>query len=161
MEKFIFILLLITFSFGCGDNTTYTEVVDKPADLISDIKSYQSIEYVKNQLVGDGYEWNVKEDSKLPKNDSRPPFNMLTVSIKKYGYLSHSGELVLFFFNDRLMSTWFYPDDVSGFAKELKDYLGVDIIGYPGITYGKYTKIWQYEDFQNRIYIGWHDIRLS
>jgi hypothetical protein len=160
MKKFIFILLFIAFQLGCGDNVTYTDVVDKPTLLIADIKSYQSIEYTKNQLVHGGYEWIVKEDSKSPQYDSRPPFDILTISIKKYNYLGFSGELVLNFFNNRLMSTWFYPDDISSFFKKLKIQLGTDMMSQSEITFGKYTKMWKDKDYQDRIYIGWHDIRL-
>ena len=67
-------------------------------------------------------EWDVLEDRRPLVSDRRPEFRMLTVSRQGFAKFGASGELVMTFYNDRLMTTLFYPTDLdalrSGLARE-------------------------------------------
>jgi hypothetical protein len=139
---------------------TYTEIANPPTELIDGFQSYQSIEKVKQFLESKSISWEVIEDSKLRDDDKRPPFNIYTVSIKNYNYLGCSGELLLHFFNNRLMSTVFYPKDIEGFLDTLKRIKKISFENGHEATISPYTKVTTYTDFKGHKYVGWVDSLL-
>jgi hypothetical protein len=105
------------------------------------------------------------EDSRLASGDPRPRFDILQVSVPGHVHLGLRGELKLRFFNDRLSSAWFYPDDVRGYLDALAG-AGVKVIEAAPDTEQKvavapYTNVWATRDFGDRLYVGWEDKRLS
>lgn len=105
--------------------------------------------------------WEVIEDSgQDSSSDSRPPFRIYVVRLRDFHHLGTSGELKLKFFNDRLMSTLFFPIDYNVYVQHLKPI-------YPGMPEEKrvqmqpFTEIMQGSDYLNRRYVSWADIRLK
>ena len=76
-----------------------------PTPLINGIASHQSPTQVKAQF-GDDLEWKTVTDSSLEPGDTRPRFDIYTISAP-YIYRSVKGELTLRFFNNQLASTTF------------------------------------------------------
>ena len=136
------------------------KIENSPSSLIDEYTSYQSIKSVRKALIDSGYSWQIFEDSKLPDNDRRPPFNIFTILVKNYKSIDHSGELRLTFFNNRLMSTWFYPVDLNGYLLSLKSKKNIDLSGSDEVKFSTFTSVWKHEDFENRMYVGWVDTRL-
>ena len=60
------------------------------------------------------------EDSKLPPNDRRPRFDIYAIEIPDREFYGQKGILRLFFFNDRLAFTSFYPEQSESCLQHLR-----------------------------------------
>ncbi len=156
MKKAI-ILLTTTTLLGCARTPSFTERSSESSPLAVGFSSYAAIDEVRS-LLGDS-PVTVVEDSRLPPGDQRPPFNILVLSIS-FEHLDQSGKLRLEFFNDRLMSTSFYPDDLETYLEVLND-SGVILDRGGRCKIAPYTEIWKSTDFNNRGYVNWEDERLQ
>lgn len=142
-------------------STSFVDVAAERAKLINGLESYLSIDETKRRLPS----WEVIEQSGLKPQDTRPPFNIYKVAVKNYSHLGISGELHVQFFNNRLLSTWFYPDAFDKYIQLLKDKEGVTFQesrdGSKEAAIPPYTRVWLYRDFKDRQYVGWEDTRLA
>lgn len=86
--------------------------------LISGLESHRSPQEIQ-AILGKDISWGIIKDSKLEEGDSRPPFRLTEVSVKNFSHLSFQGELRLLFFNDRLMTTIFYPVEFKRYSQTL------------------------------------------
>ena len=127
--------------------------------LINGFESYTSSAQVRASIPSNFF-WQVTGNSSLDQDDTRPPYNILSVSLKGYQYKGYTGELVLVFFNDRLMQCIFYPMDIEGFKKVLTKNLKVKIIQGSKIKISKNVRLLHYIDYKNRPYFSWEDNRL-
>lgn len=157
LVKLALILLIGSILLGCGQPHNFTERASQPSALIADFSSYASADDVKSVLKDTSI--SVEEDSQLDPGDQRPPFNILVWSIS-FEHLNQPGKLHLHFFNDRLMSTWFYPDDMKSYLRAL-DRSGVALDRDGHCEQPPFTEIWKSTDFKNRGYVGWEDKRLQ
>lgn len=128
--------------------------------LIDGFESYASSTQVRNSIPSK-FLWQVTNNSSLERDDTRPPYNWLSVSLKSYQYKGYTGELVLNFFNDRLMSCVFCPADVEGFKNDLAEDLKVNIIQGSEIKISKNVRLLHYIDYKDCPYFRWEDNRLS
>ena len=109
------------------------------------------------QLGDQGSRTIVTEDSKLPGNDRRPRFDMYTIEIPDREFCGQKGTLRLLFFNDRLASPWFYPEQSQPCLQHLRG---------SGVTVSdKQTTVgniitWFGTDYRGRPYVAWEDRRL-
>jgi PIN domain nuclease of toxin-antitoxin system len=143
---------------GCS-RTNFTSIQSPATPLIDTFHSYTSIADVQTALRSSGVTWATIEDSHLPPGDRRPPFDILAISVSHYPYLGHTGELQLHFFNNRLMSTWFFPDDPASFTAALEAAMKIRM--RPEASVPPFTRIWTRKNYQDRIYVAWEDTRLS
>ncbi len=120
--------------------------------------SYQSVAHVRRALAAPS--WEVVEDSHLGANDRRPRFDIYTVCLKGFVHLGQEGELSLHFFNDRLMESRFFPNDVDAFLAALAN-AGVDLRKQSEATAPPHTRLWTAMDYEKRKYVGWEDVRLA
>jgi hypothetical protein len=67
--------------------------------LLEPFYSYTSVAEVEQTLRKEGLAWSVIENSHLPPGDRRPRVDILTVSVARFHYLGHVGELQFRFFN--------------------------------------------------------------
>lgn len=104
----------------------------------------------------------VVEDSHLGPADRRPRFDVYTVSQKGFTHLGQVGELVLQFFNDRLMETRFFPDNVDAYLAALAN-AAVDLRqqSEAEATVPPYTRLSTAIDYKKRRYVAWEDVRLA
>lgn len=151
LRVLILLLSILTFS-ACTE-----QGMDKmPTMLLDGFKSLTAVEEIKILKTTDGLE--VIENTGLAESDTRPPFNIYTVSIP-FKHLEIDGKIVFHFFNNRLMSTWFYPNDKIAYLEKLK-LKGIDLTVKTELDTEKYTRVWKYIDYKNNFYVGWEDIRL-
>jgi len=156
----LILISLIILPSCTEDKTSYTKVENNPVVLIDGMKSYQSIDTVKQAIEHAGYSWEVITDVKLDEKDRRPPFSFYQVRIKGYNHLGQSGSLDLTFFNNRLEETWFYPDHVSLYLQVLKKRKNIDLIKQEEVSISLNTRVWKHEDYRGLMYIAWEDTRL-
>ncbi|MBW8000657.1 MAG: hypothetical protein FVQ80_01370 [Planctomycetes bacterium] len=128
--------------------------------LFDEFESYKSSSQIKASIP-DNYLWQVIEDSNSAINDTRPPCNGPVVSLKSYRYNGYSGELVLVFFNDRLMRCVFYPEDVERFEKFLIKNLKIKKLFGKKVSISRNIRLSYHVDYKNRPYFSWEDKRLQ
>lgn len=161
---FYYYILLISclLLIGCQDNyasTSFVKVESVRTKLINGIESYQTVDEFKAILEKDSLHWEESQDMQPPPK-GRPPFNMHTITIKHYKGLGFTGELTITFFNNRLISTTFYPNDVGKYVDA--------IVKIERLNFDKnearippYTRIRRATDHKGREYVDWSDIRLD
>lgn len=160
--KYLATYALVAVSlFSCSENITFVDTVDNPAGLIDNIGSYQSIDAARAHFVKRGFGWRVVEDSRSPRPTSRPPFNIYAAKIDGYVHLDHAGSLELIFFNNRLMSTFFFPHDLGAYLESLKQKGRIDLVSRDEVIHAKHTRIWKHRDFRGLFYVAWEDTRLA
>ena len=138
------------------------------SQLIAGLESYRSPQEIRAGLAK-GLSWEVIKESRLEEGDTRPPFGLSEVSIKNFSHLNFHGELRLIFFNDRLMSTIFYPVDFQQYFKALTE---IQKLRFKKVYYKQkeaivapYVRILAPTDdyikeFNGKLSITWEDIRL-
>ncbi|MEN8221194.1 MAG: hypothetical protein ABFS56_33555 [Pseudomonadota bacterium] len=132
------------------------KVESERSGLVLGLVSYLTFDEAKNLLHLGDQKIVVLEESKSPKQDGIPPFNIYTIKVPDIDVEGFNGALMLFFFNNRLMEVRFYPIDIDGFA------LSVDgLSNSKSINIEPYTRAWLDKDYQGNSYIGWVDVRLQ
>lgn len=153
----VFLLMVCS---GCHEAPeVYTSVESVKSPLVAGFASYMTPDEVSHRLSPDLLPWEIVEDSQLPAGDKRPPFNILIVSVGHFEHLAHVGELKLDFFNRRLESTWFFPQNGPAFLATLRAH-GIDLIGSHEMFVAPYTRVWTAKDYRGRMYVAWEDTRL-
>ena len=141
---------------GCGADKV-SESISQPSPLLPGFQSYRSRAEVLPAL-SKTLNAEVLEDSSLPDADPRPPFSIYTISYQGFAYCGQTGELHLQFFNDRLLQTWFFPQDAASCLAVL-DSLGLRIPSDDGLATGN-TILRSGIDYRGAHYIAWEDQRL-
>ena len=154
--------LLLYLLAGCGDNyasVSFVEIESEHTRLIDAIDSYQSINEFKSVLNRSSFQWEESKDQPSPKG--RPPFNMHTITIKDYVDLGFSGELDVAFFNNRLISTRFYPSDAEKYIDAISKVAGIRFDSSQEAKLPRHTSVRFSVDYRGRKYIEWSDVRLD
>lgn len=162
-----FTLLLATSAlaallWACSSVSTddFTSIADDPQPLIAGLVSYLSPAEAKKTLGNPA--WKVTVNHSLPPGDTRPPFNILVVSIPDFTEHGQKGTLELHFFNSRLMAVCFSPSDSKAYEKACNDYVLLRLPPMNGeFTKRPYLKIHHGVDHQGREYFRWADQRLE
>ena len=132
-----------------------------PSKMVGPLYSYQSLETVERKLDLRPGDWDVLEDRKPLSSDTRPMFRIFTFSKKDFPLLDTPGQnLIMTFYNDRLMTVQFYPYDLGAF----KSALGAD-----GVTLSAAgdahvppsTRVWVGKDAAGKYYVGFMDKALE
>lgn len=144
---------------GCGPEPkdAYSKVANSKVALILGFHSYESISTISRQLGAQANRAKVTEDSKLPPSDRRPRFDIYTIEVPDSEFCGQKGILRVLFFNDRLASTWFYPEQSESCLHHLRG-SGITISDKQ-TTVGD-TIAWSSIDFNRRRYVAWEDRRL-
>src|SRR5436190_1923866 len=112
-------LIIIALTSGCG-----TKNDDSPL-MLGEFTSNQTISLVKLQLAKKGLDWVVIYD--VMNKGTKAPYRTCSTKVAKFSHLNCTGELRLDFYNDRLMSTCFYPDRPDEYLRKLESSLGRSI----------------------------------
>lgn len=139
---------------------SFVKIESDRTKLINGIKSYQSIDELKSLFGPSSFQWDVGKESR-PSLNGRPPFNMHTITVKNYSHLGVTGELNISFFNNRLITTMFYPSEVEKYIETLCKVERIKFDNNREITMSPYTRVRYGSDYKNRKYIEWSDIRLD
>ena len=147
---------------GCQNNdVSFIKVESERTKLIDRIESYQDINEFKGFLNRGSFQWELNEDSR-PAPKGRPPFNMSIVIIKNFTHNGFSGELSVGFFNNRLISTTFYPyNNTEKYIKTLDETEGIKFNNSQEIRLPPHTRVRFATDHKGRKYVDWSDNRLD
>lgn len=160
---YLALALLVNLLLGCGFDwsTTFSEAAKERAPLIDGIHSYQSIKEVRESLRGAYASWYGPEAYGEEKWESarKPPFRVQWVSLLDYSHVGFSGELTLWFYNNRLAETRFTAGNFGAFVEALAKQL-------PGlVTDKKEDRIAPYARVsvskESGVFVGWQDARLA
>jgi hypothetical protein len=142
----------LTLLLACGKKSTGPESPKpEPTPLFKPAMSYWNFEKTRREL---GYKnWETIEDRRPLVSDKRPPFRLIVIRVPEFKDHDVSGNLVLWFYNDRLMKTQFYVPNV-------KEYLNVSGIGVDKDLSGgvpPHTHVWVGKDSEGGSYLGMED----
>lgn len=136
---------------------SFTEIQSPVTRLMDPFDSFTSFEAVSKMLEEGKIEFKVV-DQGWNKEDKRPPFHFVTVRFKTE-HLGVSGGAVLTFFNNRLLETKFFPDEVSKYLSQLESKLGREFKKEAKIP--PFTKITDSRDPEGRVHYIFVDERLE
>jgi hypothetical protein len=134
----------------------------KPSKLVGPLYSGKSLEAVQRDLKLKAGDWDVLEDRRPLSSDKRPPFRIFTISKKGFPLLGVSGQqLIMTFYNDRLMTVQFYPYSMDAFKAALSTKDKVSISPEGDSFVAPSTRIWIGKDIQGHLYAGFIDRTLQ
>lgn len=160
MTKRTVVLLVVVVCgvLGCNRNETFTERLNGAPLMLGAFDSYTKEKAVRSALGPLPVE--ILEESRLANGDARPPYTIVTLRIEPYRHLGSVGALHLTFFNDRLMTAFFYSRDVRTYTTSLKA-RRIDVRADPkGVQIGM-VHVWMARDHRGQDYVGWADVRLE
>ena len=150
------VLLAVLCILGCrGKNEP------KSTKLMPPLYSGYSQQKVQRELNLKPGDWEVLEDRLPLTSDQRPPFRILTISRQGFAKFGASGELVMTFYNDRLMTTLFYPTDLAALRMALGREAGISFSQQGDARIEPTTRVWIGKARDGRSYIGWIDLELE
>ncbi len=133
----------------------------KPSKLVGPLYSGQSLETVERKLDLKPGDWEVIEDRKPLSSDKRPMFRIFTFSKKDFPLLDTPGQnLVMTFYNDRLMTVQFYPYNLDAFKGALQSQDNVSLSPDGDSSIAPSTRIWVGKDANKKLYVGFMDKAL-
>jgi hypothetical protein len=154
---YIAVVLLCIFAGSCKRKS---EKEFKPSKLAGDLFSGQSLQMAERKLDMMGGNFDILMDRSPLPSDSRPPYRLLVISKKNARVAGQAGELVLTFFNDRLMTSQLYPADMASARGAVEAGQNVSLAdGEAHIDPS--TRVWVGKDEAGRSYIGWIDKTLQ
>lgn len=134
----------------------------EPSDLIYGFRSYANFSSVKEELKLRGANYEVLENSTLPKGDKRPRFDIIEIRVD--GLVKGTKEGAFFsFYNDQLVKIWFYYADLSE-AKPVRDSMrNSDLIFKVGLKekLSRNVQLTISESNENMLIITFEDINLA
>lgn len=134
----------------------------KPSKLVGPLYSGQSLETVERKLDLKAGDWETLEDRRPLSSDKRPPFRILTISKHEFPMLGVAGkQLVMTFYNDRLMTVQFYPYDLDAFRSALSSQDNVSLSQQNDARVAPSTRVWLGKDNDGREYFGFIDKTLQ
>jgi hypothetical protein len=122
-------------------------------------ESFSSSQAVKTKELA-GLPFVIREQTGLRREDRRPPFDQLGISVPRFSHLGQSGELSLSFFNNRLEAVLFYPADPDAYLRTLRA-AGIPLTGGKDLELPPFTRLRTGVDYQHRTYVVWEDVRLT
>ncbi|MGH8453163.1 MAG: hypothetical protein ACRES4_00205 [Nevskiales bacterium] len=118
----------------------YLRVEEPRESLLGVFHSYDNEQQITQQLAGQ--RWTV-ERVHVEGTDSYPPYKIDTLTVPGYRHLDYPGTLSLEFFNDRLSSAAFRPDEPRLYSKRLRE---------TGVNFQRQSlSIWQQQSGNLRI----------
>lgn len=132
----------------------------KPSKLAGELFSGQSLQTAERKLDMMAGNFDIIEDRTPLPSDTRPPYRLLVISKKNARIEGQSGELVLTFFNDRLMTSQFYPTDLAAARSAVEAGQKLSLGGGDSHIQPS-TRVWVGKDQDGRGYIGWIDKTLQ
>jgi hypothetical protein len=143
---------------GCTEpKDAYSRIQSPPTKLLGNYLSYSAPQPVVSTFKATGQPFEVVEHVKLGPEDRRPSYDLYEIELPGQEFCGDRGALKLTFFNDRLMSTTFYPANPKECLARLP-YL--EIRTGKGEAVEGNTLIAANIDYRDRAYISWSDRRI-
>ena len=149
------LLLWLPASCKHGDKKEF-----KPSKLAPGLYSGQSLQAVERKLNMMAGNFDILMDRTPLPSDTRPPYRLLVISKKNQRVEGQNGELVLTFFNDRLMTTQFFAADLAAARASMETGQQIPLASGEGHIEPS-TRVWVGKDENGRSYIGWIDKTLQ
>ena len=147
------VLLVVCLAASCKRKS---EEDFHPSPLASDFYSGQSLQTAERKLDMMAGNFDVLIDRKPLPSDTRPPYRLLVISKKAAQVSGQPGELVMTFFNDRLMTTQFYAANLNAARTAVEGSQNITLAGGSAHLEPS-TRVWVGKDEMGRGYIGWID----
>jgi hypothetical protein len=145
--------VLLVMALACGKKSDLPE--PEPTSLFKPAMSYWSLDKAKHELRFNSFD--TIEDRQPLVSDRRPLFHLLVIKVPNFKDNGFTGDLVLWFYNDRLMKTQFYVPKMKDYlnvaASTQQAYVGGDNSG--GIA--PHTHVWIGKEQDGREYLGMED----
>lgn len=157
------LLAVVLFSTGCSMREDYAET-RSPSPLFAGFSSYQSIQEATNLLAKQCTKWETKEY--LSSNTVAPPHDFVFVFAEHFSLSNNTGDIVLYFFNNRLQRIIFFPDAPDLFINEVEHSLGQSLKEGIKFRIRPNTVIWTGvvgvggSIHSGRKFVAWEDTRL-
>ncbi|HVJ05101.1 MAG TPA: hypothetical protein VM578_05485 [Candidatus Saccharimonadales bacterium] len=159
-KRLLFCILVVVLCLLAASCKRKSEKEFKPSKLAGELFSGQSLQTAERKLDMMGGNFDILVDRTPLPSDSRPPYRLLVISKKNARVAGQAGELVLTFFNDRLMTSQFYPVDMASARAAVES--GQSITLADGEAHiDPSTRVWVGKDEGGRSYIGWIDKSLQ
>ena len=114
------ILLGICVVLGCAVWQVFSYRRTQPVPLIDNLRSRMSFAQVKGLLQLDATNWRATERNHIEAGtDVRPVYDILSGEVLNYTHLNVRGKLFIYFYNDRLSFTTFFPQDYGVYKLRL------------------------------------------
>ena len=155
-------IAVVMLSLACSKKPANGEAdlpKPEPTPLFKPAVSYWSFEKTKEEL---GYKnWDVLEDRKPLVSDRRPPYRFVAIRVPEYKDHGFSGDLVLSFYNDRLMKTQYFVPNMDEYlaAAGSDQQVSLSKEGAGGIS--PHTRVWRGKDAEGKSYVGFEDEVLN
>ena len=150
-------VLLLCFAASCKRKD---EKEFKPSKLAAELFSGQSLQTVERKLDMMAGNFDIVVDRTPLPSDTRPPYRLLVISKKNLRVEGQPGELVLTFFNDRLMTTQLFPSDLAAARAAVEAAQQISLASGEAHILPS-TRVWVGKDENGRSYIGWIDKTLQ
>jgi hypothetical protein len=150
-------VLLLCFAASCKRKD---EKEFKPSKLAAELFSGQSLQTVERKLDMMAGNFDIVVDRTPLPSDTRPPYRLLVISKKNLRVEGQPGELVLTFFNDRLMTTQLFPSDLAAARGAVEAAQQISLASGEAHILPS-TRVWVGKDENGRSYIGWIDKTLQ
>lgn len=132
----------------------------EPAPLAAGLRGGLSPDEAARTLQSEARSWRVIENRTVPESGKRPRYSSLIVSTGKTTDMGQPGELVLVFFNDRLLATRFFADDLSAYRAALEHARGPIVVGKKS-KLDKDTMVWTATDDHGRQFLALEDAAIA
>ncbi len=154
MKRFLIglIALAVVASAACRKKEAFP-----PSRLFGKTYSGQSLQTVQRELKIGGGEWSVVEDQRSLSGGSEPPSRLYIVSKPSFAEYGATGDLVLSFFNDELVSAKYYISNVAEACSSIESQQGISLCSGGDAHIEPSTRVWIGKDTSGRSYIGWID----
>jgi len=147
---------LLCALWSCDFNKTDPARPQESTQLINEIKSYTTM----REFMGAHPQAQVEPGRDGHPGDRwRSKYEVKEVIITNYSHFGQTGKLVVSFFNDRLMSTIFYPNDMHRYLSELK-INGIEFKA-DSVDLSAHTLVRVGTDYQGNKYVDWEDKGLA
>jgi hypothetical protein len=148
---FLAVIGICVIAGGCKKKPDY-----QPSKLMGDLTSGLSVRGAQHALDTRPTQWETLDDRRSFSGVT-PEWHEVVIVKKNFSAYGQTGDIVLSFFNEELVSAQFYPVDIVA-AKEavsVKDKVGFTAQGDAHTSIA--TRVWIGKDQDGRSYIGWID----
>jgi hypothetical protein len=148
-------LAISSLLLACGKKQEAEVPKPDPTPLFKPAVSYWNFDKAQREFKLKN--WDTLEDRKPLVSDKRPPFRMLIIRVPSYQDHGFTGDLVLTFYNDRLMKTQYYVPKIKEYVTaaggDQQVSLGNDLSG----AIAPHTHVWIGKEADGRTYLGMED----
>lgn len=132
-----------------------------PTPLIGSLSSRMSATAVRGALKVAEMQWEARTERSTAR-PGHPDYTITTVRVTSFSDMGVNGWLGLTFFNDQLMKTDFFPDDLPQYRSRLEAGKNLRFGPTDEARLPPQTKIWIGKALGAETrYVGWEDVALT